>query len=97
MDEPYIDAWYVQGNVLINRDGQACLSDFGITGAFRGLTHHDYKLETLRYMAPERLPPRSPPEDYLPSISGPSKASDVYSLAMTSFEVCSSAVNRHII
>ena len=63
--------------------------------AFRGFTHHDYKLETLRYMAPERLPSIDLPEDYLPTIDGPSRESDVYSVAITSFEVCSSAVNRH--
>jgi serine/threonine protein kinase len=54
---------------------------------FRNLTYHDHKLETLRYIAPERLS-----EDlFLPTtINSPSKASDVYSLAMTSFEVRSS-------
>ena len=44
--------------------------------------YHDYKLETLRYMAPERF------LGHLGQIiEGPSKGSDVYSIAMTSFEV----------
>ena len=79
---------------MITQDGQACLADFGITGALRGFTYHDYKLRTLRYMAPERLPLEDLPADYLPTIDGPSKESDVYSLAMTSFMVCSSVVSR---
>ena len=75
---------------MITLDGQACLADFGIAGAFTDLTHRDYKLETLRYMAPERLA-----KDLFlsPIIEGPSKMSDIYSLAMTSFKVGSSAVN----
>ena len=79
----HVDASYVQGNILIARDGEACLGDFGIASAFRDLTYHDYKLETIRYMAPERL-------SEAPMIDGPSKVSDVYSLAMTSFKVRSS-------
>ena len=45
----------------------------------------------LRYVAPERLP-----EDMRssPMANAPSKASDVYSLAMTSFEVCFSIVGH---
>jgi hypothetical protein len=81
-----VDASYVQGNILITRDGQARLGDFGIAGAFRGLTY-DRKFETLRYMAPEHLSGE-------PMINGPSKVSDIYSLAMVSFEVRSSAVNH---
>jgi serine/threonine protein kinase len=56
--------------------------------------HHDHKLETLFYMAPERLPPDGPQKYYLPTIDGPSKESDVYSLAMTSYEVCSYVMNQ---
>jgi hypothetical protein len=40
-------------------------------------------------MAPERF---SVDLTWPPIINGPSKKSDVYSLVMTSFEVCSSAV-----
>ena len=43
----------------------------------------DYKFSSLRYIAPERFV-----EELDITISRPSKASDVYSLAMTSFEVC---------
>jgi serine/threonine protein kinase len=67
-------------NILITRDGQACLGDFGIAGAFKDFAYHDNKLETLRYMAPERLLGA-------PAMNGPSRESDVYSLAMTSFKV----------
>jgi serine/threonine protein kinase len=87
----YADTWYVQGNILVTREGQACLGDFGIADTFSGLRSDAYKLETLRYMAPERAP-----EDlYDPEmIEGPSRASDVYSLAMTSFKVCSFVVSH---
>ena len=82
----HIDSLYAQGNILVTRDGQACLGDFGITGGLKDLVYHDHKLETLRYMAPECL---SNP----PTIDGPSKVGDVYSLAMTSFEVRSFVVD----
>lgn len=82
---PQVDAWYVQSNILITRDGQACLGDFGIAGAFGDLWYDNLKLGTVRYMAPEQFL-----GDYILSgpIRGPSKESDVYSLAMTSFAVC---------
>ena len=60
-------------------------------GVFRDLVYHNHKSETLRYMAPERLPA----DLFSPLvINGPSTASDVYSLAMTSFEVCFSDMNH---
>jgi hypothetical protein len=50
-----------------------------------------YKLETLQFMAPERLPG----DLFLPTIiDDPSEASDVYSFAMTSFEVRSPVVKH---
>jgi hypothetical protein len=82
------DTRYVQSNILITQDGHACLGDFGIVDAVRDLTHHDHKLETLRYVAPEH---------FAWYMSTPSKTSDVYSLAMTSFEVRCSIVNHPII
>ena len=71
---------------MVTRDDQACLGDFGIAGGLKDFAHHDHKLETLRYMAPECLSKR-------PTINGPSKVGDVYSLAMTSFEVRPSVVD----
>ena len=73
----------VKNNILITRDGRACLGDFGIVGAFGALSFPKFKLGTARYMALERLT----------CLGGsPSKKSDIYSLAMTSFTVCSSPV-----
>ena len=90
----HADAWYIQRNILVTREGQACLGDFGIAGTFSRLMSDAYKLETLRYMAPERAPEVL----YDPEmIEGPSRASDVYSLAMTSFRVCSFAVCHPVI
>jgi serine/threonine protein kinase len=93
----HVDTWYVQGNILITEGGQACLADFGIAGALRSLSFDRYKLGSLRHMAPERFSGNiSGDIDPLPILKGPSKESDIYSLAMTSFEVHFSAVNRHI-
>jgi len=74
---------YVQGNVLITQDGNACLGDLGITRLFADFSHRVFKLATARYMAPEQFDRNS--------YAGPtSKESDVYCLAMTSFTVRSS-------
>lgn len=53
--------------------------------AFGSLSFPRLKLEAARYMAPEGLDV---------SANFPSKKSDVYSLAMTSFTVCSSPVAK---
>jgi len=78
-----------QNNVLITRDGHACLGEFGIVGASHRPELYAYELGTLRFMAPECFLWVSSPR-----ISRPSKESDVYSFAMTSFSVGSSVVSR---
>ena len=77
-------AYNSQNNILITQDGQACLGEFWITGAFRDLYFNTHELGTLQYMAPEC---------FSPEIWSP-KESDVYSLAMTSFSVSSHVVNH---
>ena len=83
----YIDERCVKGNILITRDGRACLGDFGVVGGFGDLSFPRFKLGTVRYMALERL-----------DVTGgsPSVKSDVYSLAMASFTVRSSPVVKQI-
>lgn len=75
-----------QGNILVNESGQACLGDFGvnqvpschtITGPERIMST---KPNARRYMPPELLNP-----DY--NCCSHSEAGDIYSLAMTAFEV----------
>jgi len=83
----HVDTSYVQDNILITRDSNARLTDFGITNEFANITRRMFKLRTARYMAPERF-------DFDNDISYASKQSDVYSLAMTSFTVCSSSVGK---
>ena len=79
----------VQGNILISDDGIARLGDFGIVGVITDPTVVEpgstttSKPGVVRYMAPELL---NPPQFGL-SNSNPSKESDVYSLAMTVYEV----------
>jgi len=63
----------------MTRGGRPCLSDFGIAGAFIDHPFHKFKLETVRYVAPEWIHRDADP---------PGKEGDVYSLAMTSFTVC---------
>ena len=74
---------------MITRDGQACVGDFGIAGTFGDLWSDQLKLGAAQYIAPECF-------SYVVAlfrITGLSKASDVYSLVMTSFEVRSPVVN----
>ena len=80
-----------QNNILITRDGEACLGDFGIAGAFQRLGFYAYGLGTLRYTAPERFPREA---YWSPKVTDPSRESDIYSLAMTSFSVRSPVVNH---
>jgi len=82
---PHADARRVQNNILITRDGQACLGDFAIAGTFTWISYEFYQQETLRYMAPECIPD---------GVKHPSRGSDVYSLAMASFSVCASFGNH---
>jgi len=84
----YVDILYIQDNILITRDDSACLGDFGIASELYNLDYRKFKLRTARYMAPERFFRSSMVTD---SINPASKESDVYSLAMTSFTVCSSS------
>jgi len=81
----------VQHNILIAPGGQACLGDFGMTGAFPRFRFSDYGSRSLRYMAPEWFFRESPGDL---GTSRPSKESDIHSLAMTSFSVCFSVVNH---
>ena len=86
---PRIDPWPAQGNILITNDGTACLGDFGITGIVNNCTAAERgsaaasKSGVTRYMAPEVL---NPPQFGLTQ-SSPSRESDVYSFAMTAYEV----------
>ena len=74
----------LQNNILITRDGQACLGEFGITGVFWRSRFYDYELGTLRFTAPECCLWVTHDS---PETNRRSKRSDVYSLAMTSFSV----------
>jgi serine/threonine protein kinase len=90
----HADAWHVQNNILIAQDGQACLADFGFAAGFRSYPRV-CKLETLRFTAPEGFTTMISSIDLidLQYLNYPSKEGDIYSVAMTSFNVRSSAVS----
>ena len=78
----HVNAQRVQNKILVDGDGQPYLKDFGIVGMFTRYPLGCHGQEMLQYMAPERLP-----VVYTYGVA-PSKESDVYSLAMTAFSVC---------
>ena len=77
----------IQGNIMITKEGNARLGDFGITGIITDPTVVEQDRVTTsgstRYMAPELLDP----ELFGLKHSNPSKESDVHSFAMTAYEV----------
>ena len=85
------DVRSVQGNILIDKNGIARLGDFGITGVITDPTVIDPGRTTssqpgvVRYMAPELL---NPTQFHLQN-GNPTKESDVFSFAMTTYEVSS--------
>ena len=87
---PHTDDQSVQNNILITKDGQACLGDFGTAWACIFYPPRYYQPETLRCMAPEHFIAQG--DTFLVEV--PSQKGDVYSLAMTSFSVCASFGNR---
>ena len=74
----------VQESILITEEGNARVGDFGIraitTVVSRGISTTS-KPGVIRYLAPELL---------ITQHSDPSKESDIYSFAMTAYEVFSS-------
>ena len=76
---------------MIDKDGTARLRDFGIRGVITDPTvvkpgsTTTSKPGVVRYMAPELLNP----SQFNLQNSNPTKESDVYSLAMTAYEVAS--------
>jgi len=66
-----------------------CLGDFAIAGVFTLYPFKNYQQETLRYMAPERIS-----DGIFSGVADPTKETDVYSLAMTSFSVRTSFGNH---
>lgn len=79
---------------MITEKGAACLGDFGITGIITDPAVVERNVVTTskpgvtRYMAPELL---DPPQ-FGSKHSNPSRESDVYSFAMTAYEVPYSSI-----
>ncbi|MEO8632347.1 MAG: protein kinase [Chloroflexota bacterium] len=62
-------------NVIVDQQGTAKLTDFGIARAARGPREHEL-IGTARYIAPERIEGRAPTE-----------RSDIYSLGLVAYEL----------
>lgn len=62
-------------NVIVDQQGKAKLTDFGIARAARGPREHEL-IGTARYIAPERIEGRAPTE-----------RSDIYSLGLVAYEL----------
>ena len=71
---------------MINKDRRACLADFGLTRVIAEFTSSgpDESKGTLDFMSPEMLWP----EKFNCKNARPTKESDVYSLGMVIYEVC---------
>jgi len=85
-------------NILINSSGRACITGFGLASIRKALeaTSNDLMLssrspQTWRWAAPELLFPDTVSD----SSRGPSKASDIYALAMISVEIFSGRLPFH--
>jgi serine/threonine protein kinase len=62
-------------NVIVDEEGRARLTDFGIARAARGPREHEL-IGTARYIAPERIAGQAPTE-----------RSDIYSLGLVAYEL----------
>ena len=87
--ESRVDVLFVQGNILIDEEGGARLGDFGMTTIMSDPTIVDLisaegpYLSSVSYMAPELLNPFQ----FNAKNGNPTKESDIYSLAVTIYEV----------
>ncbi|KAF8839149.1 kinase-like protein, partial [Paxillus ammoniavirescens] len=88
------------GNVLIDADGRACISDFGLStlltqlgGSTFATTHQ--AAGTLRWTAPELLDLQEPVDGVDPPHTVPSPQSDVYSFGRIMLQVLTGKVPYH--
>lgn len=77
---------WLQNNILIDDEGNASLTDFGLARTLQvtGLTTPALVSGTLRYQAPELIPQMVGEEDINPRLT---KETDVWSFSMTVIEV----------
>ena len=79
-----------QRNILVDGDGTACISEYGLEIVLRDEAPYKPIPTNVRWMAPEVL---STKNRCIPS-GGDGKAADVYSFAMIMFEVNLPALTR---
>ena len=87
------DLCFIQANILIDRDGRACLADFGLLIIVSNSTHPTTTSSsgsggTTRWMSPELLDP----DKFGFKNSRPTKESDCYALGMVILEVLTGQV-----
>jgi len=83
----------LEANILINRDGRACIADFGLLRIIPDQTSFISTISrleggTIRWMSPELLDP----EPFGLSDGRPTKESDCYALGMVIYEVLSGQI-----
>ena len=86
----------IKANILIDKDGNARLADFGLLtivsdSTLTATTSSSESLGTLRWMSPELLDP----ERFGAKNGRPTKGSDCYALGMVIFEVLTGKVPFH--
>ena len=96
LDHTHVDSYSIQANILVNKNGRACLADFGlltIEPDAAGTTSSDSFQGggTTRWMGPELFYP----EKFGLTGRRLTKSSDCYALGMVVYEVLSGKVPFH--
>ena len=85
--------WNVQNNTLVNDDGHAMLTDFGLAKVIEELAGPTGNTTSMgagcvRWQAPELITDTRPDKgDDAPKPSSPTRGSDVWSFGCTAYEV----------
>ncbi|KAF8840903.1 kinase-like protein [Paxillus ammoniavirescens] len=90
----------IQSNILVDGNGRACISDFGLSILLTRLGGSSYATSsqaggTLRWTAPELLDPQVPEDEDDPLDVSPTPQSDVYSFGRIMLQILTGKVPFH--